>query len=123
MTLMNGETKWVHTDKIPFFYDNNEVTGLIVFVIDITERKRIEDALRATNKKLHLLSDITRHDILNQIQVLLFHIDSLQTNSYDPQIQKKIEKTSHSVQNIERQISFNQGLSGYGSPGTFVAGC
>ncbi|MCX6690824.1 MAG: PAS domain S-box protein, partial [Methanoregula sp.] len=34
---------------------------------DITRRKRAEEALRQANKRLNLLSSITRHDILNQL--------------------------------------------------------
>jgi PAS domain S-box-containing protein len=37
---------------------------------DITARKRAEDALILANKKLNLLSSITRHDILNKLNVL-----------------------------------------------------
>ncbi|MCX6689134.1 MAG: PAS domain S-box protein, partial [Methanoregula sp.] len=37
--------------------------------IDLTERKRTEEALHQANKKLNLLSSITRHDINNQLTV------------------------------------------------------
>jgi hypothetical protein len=37
---------------------------------DITERKRGEDALAVASKKLNLLSNITRHDIRNQLMAL-----------------------------------------------------
>ncbi len=37
---------------------------------DITARKRAEDALALANKKLNLLSSITRHDIVNKLNVL-----------------------------------------------------
>ncbi len=37
---------------------------------DITERRVVEDALQQANRKLGLLSDITRHDIRNQLVTL-----------------------------------------------------
>jgi PAS domain S-box-containing protein len=37
---------------------------------DITESKRAEEALRQANRKLNLLSSITRHDIRNQLMTL-----------------------------------------------------
>lgn len=37
---------------------------------EMTEQKRTEEALQAANRKLNLLSGITRHDILNQILIL-----------------------------------------------------
>ena len=45
--------------------------GVAETLEDITERIVAEEALSQTNKKLNLLSNITRHDILNQITVLL----------------------------------------------------
>ena len=38
--------------------------------MDITEREQAQSALRETNKKLNLLSNITRHDIKNQLMSL-----------------------------------------------------
>jgi PAS domain S-box-containing protein len=108
MTMVNGETRWVKTDKIPLFNDQGDVSGIIVFVIDITEQQKNEQALRTSNKKLHLLSDITRHDILNQIQVLLFYIDEIEHTSHDSQDQQKIDKINVAVRNIERQITFTR---------------
>ncbi|MFA4861181.1 PAS domain S-box protein [Methanoregula sp.] len=48
------------------------ISEYLVQVIDITERKRAENALRIANQKLNLLSGITRHDIRNQ----LFSLDA-----------------------------------------------
>ncbi len=39
-------TRIVLTDKIPFSDDRGEITGIIGFTLDITERKRAEEALR-----------------------------------------------------------------------------
>ena len=41
-----------------------------VVVHDITERKRAEEAVSQANKKLNLLSGITRHDIINLLSAL-----------------------------------------------------
>ncbi|MFA4861398.1 PAS domain S-box protein [Methanoregula sp.] len=45
---------------------------------DVTEHKRSEEALRQANKKLNLLSSITRHDINNQLQALDGFLELLQ---------------------------------------------
>ncbi len=38
---------------------------------DLTDQKRTEEALRAANKKLNLLSGMTRHDITNKVTIQL----------------------------------------------------
>ncbi|MFV2072541.1 MAG: PAS domain S-box protein [Thermoanaerobaculales bacterium] len=40
-----GEELWVLADKIPYRDDAGKIAGVIVFAIDITERKRAEEAL------------------------------------------------------------------------------
>ncbi len=49
----------------------NIVFGVIK---DITELRRASDSLSLANKKLKLLSGITRHDISNQLAVLRAHL-------------------------------------------------
>jgi PAS domain S-box-containing protein len=68
---------------------------------DITDRKKAEEALRQANKKLNLLSGITRHDINNQLLVL---------NSYATLLQQKIPDTSYDayfsrIANASNQIT------------------
>ena len=48
---------------------------------DITELQQSQDALREVNKKLHLLTNITRHDILNQITVLGASLDFIRNKN------------------------------------------
>jgi len=44
-------TMWVRTDKVPYTDENGEISGIIGFSIDITDRKRIEEALRRSQEK------------------------------------------------------------------------
>jgi PAS domain S-box-containing protein len=46
MNMADGEIRWIHTDKIPEFGKDDEVTGLIAVVQDITEKKRAEEELQ-----------------------------------------------------------------------------
>ena len=45
MQTATGEKRWVRTDKIPYRDENGEIVGVIVFAVDITDRKLAEDAL------------------------------------------------------------------------------
>ena len=52
-----------------------EVTGASVIAQDITERKHAEKSLMLANNKLNILSQITRHDILNQLTGLRIYLE------------------------------------------------
>ncbi len=54
--------------------------GIDVYMRDITERRQAEDALHQANKKLTLLSSITRHDINNQLTVLIGFLSCMNRN-------------------------------------------
>lgn len=59
---------------------------LLSSVIDISDRKNMEEALRQANHKLNILSGITRHDINNQLQAL---------DGYVELLRRKVPKTAH----------------------------
>ena len=46
-----GEKRWIQTDKIPMKNQSGEVTGVVVFSQDITERRRAEKALRVIDER------------------------------------------------------------------------
>jgi len=108
MTLSNGEIRWVQTDKIPLLNEKDEVEKLLVFVIDVDENKKYEIALKTVNKKLNLLSSITRHDILNQLQVLFYYGDIISKQNTDNSLTKDIDKIRLSTNNINRQLIFSR---------------
>ena len=54
----SGGTRWAQTDKIPYRDADGNVTGVLAFALDITERKRAEDALRRRAEELAALQAI-----------------------------------------------------------------
>lgn len=57
-----------------------QVVGRVWSLHDITGQRMAEEALRAANNKLVLLSSITRHDILNQLTALQAYADLMKEN-------------------------------------------
>ena len=87
----------------------NEVLPVFVAIIlDITERRQIEEALRLANWKLNLLSGITRHDINNQMTVLRGYLSLLEMKQTDPALDEYIQKMDASAQRISSMIQFTK---------------
>ena len=82
---------------------------LLETFIDNTERKRAEEELRQANRKLNLLSGITRHDIKNQLMMLLSYLELSRNSLADPtKTAEFIEKEKRIAGVIATQISFTK---------------
>jgi len=75
---------------------------------EVAERKRAEEALHQANKKLKLLSSITRHDINNQMTVLMGYIALLEMKQPDPTLNEYFGKVSNAAQRISSMIHFTK---------------
>ncbi len=75
---------------------------------DISERLRTEEALRDMNRKMNLLSSITRHDITNQLFILNGHLSLLERGGVDPVRGEQIGKAKGSAGRIEKMIEFTR---------------
>jgi PAS domain S-box-containing protein len=73
---------------------------------DITDRKRAEEALLQANKKLNLLSGITRHDIVNQLMIIEGFTQLAAARESDPVIAEYLSKIETGSVTIGRQIEF-----------------
>ncbi|MDD1744039.1 MAG: PAS domain-containing sensor histidine kinase, partial [Methanomassiliicoccales archaeon] len=75
---------------------------------DITERKKVENSLLVMNNKLNILSSITRHDILNQVTIVLGYLE-LQKHAISERGKRELQaKTERAVLEIQRQIEFTR---------------
>jgi PAS domain S-box-containing protein len=64
----HGNSLWIESIGKVITYEGKPAD--IVSIRDITERKQAGEALRQANKKLTILSGVTRHDIKNQLITL-----------------------------------------------------
>ncbi|MCX6699858.1 MAG: PAS domain S-box protein [Methanomicrobiales archaeon] len=101
-------------------FHNKPATSLLL--IDITERKALEEELTAraaklsqistafqqANKKLNLLTTITRHDINNQLTILTGYLGILETEQPDPMLTEYCRKATSAADRISAMIRFTK---------------
>ena len=75
---------------------------------DITERKRAEETLQQVNKKLSLLSGITRHDINNQLMKLGGYVELLHDKIPDPSYDRDFSRIEAASRQIASLIQFTE---------------
>ena len=96
--------------------NEKKITGVRIFAGDISERTRMEDALRHLNEKMNLLSNITRHDILNQLTALRGYMYLAREYADD---KKKIlsffDKGEKIAAAIQQQIQFTKDYQDMGA--------
>ena len=81
----------------------------------LTIGNSLRDSLLKTNKKLSILSTITRHDIRNQLTGLSVFLQLVKSEFPDDQIlQNYISKMMACSENIERQIEFTRNYEDLG---------
>jgi PAS domain S-box-containing protein len=56
-------TRIVQTDKVPYFDESGDVIGVIGFAVDITERKRTEEALQESEERHQLATSVAKEAI------------------------------------------------------------
>ena len=86
--------------------ENGEIIYLIPEAVDITRRKKAEEALLQANHKLLLLNSITRHDILNRVTPVLGFLEIVKDQSENPDTSEMMEKMKSQVTDIENLIKF-----------------
>jgi PAS domain S-box-containing protein len=108
IVMPGGEVRWQHWSDRAIFNKNGKIVEYQSVGRDITDRKRLDKALFESNRKLNLLSSITRHDILNQLTALQSYQSLLEEKITDPECKVWIERAVHVGEVIESQISFTQ---------------
>ncbi|MDP3395132.1 MAG: histidine kinase N-terminal 7TM domain-containing protein [Methanoregula sp.] len=102
----DGIRRTIIANGTPIQYHDSP--AILLLLIDISERKRAEDALALANKKLNLLSGITRHDINNQLTVLMGFLTILKMKQPDPSLNDYFVKVSNAALRISSMIQFTR---------------
>ncbi|MEN6610053.1 MAG: ATP-binding protein [Methanoregulaceae archaeon] len=96
----------VHTLITPVKNSRDGTQYLIGIIEDITEAN--------LNRKLNLLSSISRHDILNHLTTIITSIELAEAKDDDPAHQANCKRISESVDAVKREVAFMGMIQGLG---------
>jgi PAS domain S-box-containing protein len=82
---------------------------------DLTEQRKVEEALALANRKLNLLTDLTRHDIRNKLTVLTGYLDLFRNCPGEPYFSMYAEKINETVSAISAHVEFTRVYQNLGS--------
>lgn len=85
------------------------------FSRDISERARMEQALQQANKKLNLLTSMTRHDIQNKITVLLGYLSRAKKETKDAIILEYLERQEKAAKEIRDEMLLTRDFKDLGT--------
>ncbi len=112
MVHRNGQDVWVRSMGRPVAFGEDGAPCRIAGVhIDITRDHASRDALYEANRKLSILSSITRHDIMNELSVILMCEDLMAMDGLPEEGSKYtdyLELIFRATKKIERQILFTR---------------
>ncbi len=77
----DGSSRWLRSNKVPMRDTNGETSGVLIALEDITERKRLEEALRTNEEHLRLITDNITDMILQSDEIgrVVFASPSIQS--------------------------------------------
>jgi PAS domain S-box-containing protein len=109
LLALDGTVRWVLVCSVKT--DEDEI---VCTAVDITDHKEAQNALSLSNRKLNLMFNITRHDILNQVTGLCTVVELSKAKTTDPEMLRFIGQEETAAKNIQRQIEFAKNYQGIG---------
>lgn len=107
-----GEVIWILVNSAPI---QIEGYGSVITFQDISNRRQMEMALGAVNKKLSLLTSVTRHDIKNSLTGLKGYLYLLEDIAHEQETKELIERLNMVANDISRKIEFTSTYQDIGS--------
>lgn len=103
-----GNVVWVEEKSFLRLDSFGTPIGIYGVLRDISERKRVEEAIELANKKLNLMNNITRHDILNTITGLFGCVDMANATESAEERRVLLQDIRRLTAQVQRQIAFTK---------------
>lgn len=110
----DGTIIWIYGQAVPMHDPEGNIRGYVGTITDISDRKRNEDAIQLANKKLNLMNDITRHDILNTLTGIFGLVDMAVASDNRQELARLLVQIKDVGRVIQRQITFTRDYQGVG---------
>ncbi|MDY6776044.1 MAG: PAS domain S-box protein [Halobacteria archaeon] len=78
ITTADGEKRVLQTTKIPYKVPGTGEDAVLGYARDVTELKEYEEELEEQRDSLEVLNQVVRHDIRNDLQLVLAYTDALE---------------------------------------------
>ncbi len=79
------------------------------------ERKQAEEAVKQLNRNLQLMNSITRHDLLNQLTVILGYLHLMEDDQACQSCRRYLDSIGKAAEAIQTQIEFTREYQNIGS--------
>ncbi|WP_139175868.1 PAS domain S-box protein [Halobellus clavatus] len=80
LTRADGETRLLRTTKIPYTVAGSDTNAVLGYARDITDLKSYEQRLEEQRDNLKILNQIVRHDIRNNLNIVLGYAEYLEAH-------------------------------------------
>lgn len=111
----DGDIVWVEQKTVPVYNENGRLVAIEAISRDITAAKKVEEervrsaaAIADANRKLNLMTGITRHDIANQLMVLNGYLSLAMDLKPKGALTEYLGKMMGVAERIWRQIEFTR---------------
>jgi len=98
--IPSGEERWALTNKIPYHDDDGNVVGVVVFVMDITERKRKEETLLTIHNDMEMRLNELTSDMISANEKLQYEIIERQ------RAEEALKNTHNLLRNLNSRLEF-----------------
>ncbi|MFA6362054.1 PAS domain S-box protein [Methanoregula sp.] len=103
-TFPDGRIMDVWIKASPLYDHEGNISGALSVIHDVSAYKQLEAALMQANRKLNLMSAVTRHGILNKLTALNSYLDLIKTEAHTPSVSQRIDRIESTAEAIRRQI-------------------
>ncbi|MDD1767394.1 MAG: PAS domain S-box protein [Methanomassiliicoccales archaeon] len=106
ITTSKGDRRLVAITKTPMLDEKGKVKFLVCSGIDVTEGRRKEEELKLAAKKLNLSGSLLRHDIMNQLSVIMGYAGMAAEQIKNPRLLRYVSRIEMASKAIKKALEF-----------------